>query len=210
VWIHDSSGDRQLSQEGYAFRPAMARDGEKVFYMIRRTVERSFWIGELWSEELKTGRRERVLPDFLVQYYDVSPDGKLVAFSARDAKGKPRIWIASTERRFPPRQLSPSDEAEEQRPFFGKSGDIFFMREEPSGARFVYRMKADGTGRGKAVTRPVQYLVNISPDENGPSPGRRFLRKRKDRARWLSRSESANRLSCASAGLDRSFRSLFS
>ena len=165
VWVHDSSGDRQVSQEGYAFRPALSPDGAKVFYLVRRAIHRPSWIGELWSADMNGRHRERVLTDFLISHYDVSADGKRLVFDAFDAKGNSRIWVASTERLFPPRQLSPSDDASEQRAFFGQSGDIFFLREERNGLRFVYRMRADGVSRFKATPEPILFLVNITPDE---------------------------------------------
>lgn len=53
---------------------------------------------------------------------------------------------------------------EEERAFFGASGDIYFMRERPPDMAYVYRMKPDGSDR-RQVSGPITFLVNISPDE---------------------------------------------
>lgn len=114
--------------------------------------------------DLATGRNERVLPEFLVRAYDVSPDGRFIVFDAFDATDRSRIWIAPIDRSQAPRRLTPEDVLEEQRPFFGKSGDIVFMQEPSPGLRFLYRMKPDGSSRQR-VSESMTFLVNIAPDE---------------------------------------------
>jgi DNA-binding winged helix-turn-helix (wHTH) protein/Tol biopolymer transport system component len=164
VWYHDERGDRPVSAEGYAYRPQVSSDGVKVYYLVRRAAKRSSWIGELWSADLTSGRIEPVLPNFLVQYFHVARDGKHVVFDSLDGTGRSRLWVASTDRSEPPRRLTPEGNVDEQRPFFGASGAIYFMREESTDRRFVYRMNTDGSGRRK-LSDPITFLVNISPDE---------------------------------------------
>jgi Tol biopolymer transport system component len=163
VWYHDVRGDRPISGEGYAYRPQVSADGTKVFYVVRRAVHSGFWVGELWSTDLGSGRSERLLPDFLVRYFHVAHDGKQVVFDSLDSAGRSRLWIAPTDRSEPPRKLTP-DGADEQRAFFGESGTIYFMREESTDLRFIYRMNADGSNRRK-ISGPITFLVNVSPDE---------------------------------------------
>jgi hypothetical protein len=66
------------------------------------------------------------------------------------------------------------EDAAEQRPFFSRSGSIYFMRERARGLYSLYRVTPDGSGRQK-VSEDVHFLVNITPDEkwavswsNGP------------------------------------------
>ncbi|MBZ5575399.1 MAG: protein kinase [Acidobacteriia bacterium] len=163
VWYHDETGDRPLSVEGFAYRPLVSPDGSRVFYLIKRGAKGASWIGELWSVELASGRNERVLSDFLVQSYSVSRDGKSIVFDTFDASGHSRIWTATLDRSRSPRKLSPDGDLEEQRPFFGKTGDIYFSQLQ--NGRFLYRMKSDGSARQKLSLDMDAYLANISPDE---------------------------------------------
>ena len=164
VWYHDENGDRPLSGEGYSYRPLITPDGGRVFYLVRRGARGAIWTGELWAADLATDRNERVLPDFLVQNYHVSRDGKRVVVDRFDESGNSSIWIAAIDRSLPPRRLSPEGNGQELRPFFGASGDIYFTLQQPQG-RILYRMRSDGSGRQKLSAQPDTYLVNVSPDE---------------------------------------------
>ena len=141
VWYHDESGDRPLSVEGYAYRPLVSPDGSRVFYLVRRGAKGALWIGELWAAELSSGRNERVLPDFLVQNYHVSRDGRYIVVDRLERSGRSNIWVAAIDRSQPPRKLTPDGDGDEQRPFFGAS------------ARRSLSSESDA------------YLVNILPDE---------------------------------------------
>ena len=168
VWVHDSSGERQISSEGYAILPgrsaAQARDfspdGKKLYYRVRRDPNRAFDSGELWATELESGRRERLLSDFLVTGYDISADARQVVFAALDSAGESRLWLASVDRRFPPRQLPPVGV---DSPIFGPHGDVFYRAVEGN-SNFLYRMKQDGTERRKVISDPILYLDTVSPD----------------------------------------------
>ncbi len=161
VWLHDAKGDRQISSEGLAAGPSFSPDGKKVYYIVGSSSSRAFFAGELWVAELATGRSERVLPGYMVTGYALSTDGKRAAFAALDSQGKPRLWIASLDRRFPPRQLTSSG-AEDQ-PFFGPQGQLYFRVTEGS-VNHIYRMKEDGTERRKLRDDPVLSLAGVSPD----------------------------------------------
>jgi hypothetical protein len=114
----------------------------------------------LWVSDVASARRERLLPGFPVNRYDISTDGKRVVFSAVDASGKSSLLLARLDGRSSPRDLS---SLEASRPFFGPGGDIFFLaREGESG--YVYHTKEDGTGAEKIVPDPVIYLIALSPD----------------------------------------------
>jgi Tol biopolymer transport system component len=164
VWYHDEGGERPLSGEGYAYRPLVAPDGRRVFYLVRRGAKGAIWTGELWATELVSGRNERVLPEFLVQSYHASADGKYVVVDRFDALGHSSIWVAAIDRSQPPRRLTRVSAVQEQRPFFGISGDIYFTQQDLHG-RMLYRIRADGSDGQRLSSEPDSHLVNISPDE---------------------------------------------
>ncbi len=169
IWLHDRKGDRQISSEGLAVSPMLSPDGDKIFYLVRSGASQAFVSGELWAAELAKDHAEKVLPGFEISRYDISADGRRMVFAAYDARGKSSLWLASLDRRSPPKQLrSPS---EDSRPFFAPDASIVFLRREspsPSGStaqsNYIYRMNADGSGQTKVIHDPVIYLLGVSPD----------------------------------------------
>ena len=168
VWLHDDSGDRQVTFEGYSTfgtigpsRSNFSADGRKLYYLVRQQGAREFEDGELWVADLDSKRSERLLPGFTTAQFDVSADGKRVVFTVRKDKTI-QIWLASLERRFPPRKISTS-QFNERRPVFGPAGDVFFLAFEPGG-RALYRMKEDGTGRQRIRPDASGALASVSPD----------------------------------------------
>jgi hypothetical protein len=113
---------------------------------------------------LKTGKNERLFPQFLISSYDISADGKYVVFDAFDKDDRTRLWLALVDGNEPPRRLTPSPAAEEQRPFFGPSGDIYFMQLPLQSRPSLNRMKPDGSQR-RELAHTIPFLVNVSPDE---------------------------------------------
>lgn len=169
VWIHDERGERQVSTEGYAGfgnfgspRSYFSVDGKKLYYLMRRESAREFNDGELWAAELDSGHVERLLPGFTTAFFDISADGKRVAFEVHDRDGKPRVWLASLERRFSPRRISSSEDLGERRPVFGPAGDLFFVGFDGK-TNQPYRMKEDGRGR-QAVVPDALGIQSVSPD----------------------------------------------
>jgi Tol biopolymer transport system component len=165
VWYHDQTGDRPLSVEGYAYRPLVSPDGAKVFYLVRRAAKDSFWIGELWYTELTSGRRERVVADFLIRHFDAAKDGRHVVFDTFNTSGRSEIWLAALDHSEPPKRLSPDGQVGEERPVFGISGRIYFIQQDSAGTRSLRRMKSDGTERETLSSDAITFLVNVSPDE---------------------------------------------
>ncbi len=164
VWVHDSSGERQVSLEGYAHRPRFTPDGKRLLYLVVKNAapERS----ELWVTESDSGRSEPLLPGFLLSRsigrsaYDISPDGRQVVMQAADREGKNRLWVAPLDRRSPPRQIP---DVEGDAPHFGPEGEIFFRGREGSYG-FGFRVRQDGTGLRKANDYPVTGTVGLSRD----------------------------------------------
>jgi Tol biopolymer transport system component len=162
VWIRDSNGERQISSEGFAEAPSLSPDGTKAYYLVRPLgATGPFTNGALWAVELKGGRSEQPLPGFTVTGYDISPDGRWIVFAAQDPHGESRLWVASPDRRFPPRQI-PSSTSDDS-PIFGPGGDIFFRATE-GGSNFIYRVKQDGTGRQKVLPNPILDFFSVAPD----------------------------------------------
>jgi len=120
-----------------------------------------FVTGELWALDLGSERSERLLPGLLMTGYDVSRDGKRVAFAALDPDGKSHLWVATLDRRSSPRQLSSS--SEEDQPTWGAGSDLF-LRAAEGHKYFLCRMKEDGTARQKVTSEPIIDLESVSPD----------------------------------------------
>jgi eukaryotic-like serine/threonine-protein kinase len=159
IWAHDSTGDRQATSEGYAYLPSFSGDGKRLYYLQRSATSPHFVSGELWVTDLSTGRRERLLPDFLMEHYDVSQDGKRVVFVSVDRTGHSPLWIAPVDASAPPRRLATLDAV---RALFHPKGGVVFVGGE-KGAPFLYRVRDDGSGFEKAMAEPVAFIYSVSP-----------------------------------------------
>jgi Tol biopolymer transport system component len=95
--------------------------------------------------------------------FDVSADGKLVAYAVRDRNQGSHLWLASLERRFPPRQLSPPD-SNEIRPIFGPAGEIFSMEYASNSTWPIHMIRPDGKGREQIRPDAEGLLQSASPD----------------------------------------------
>ena len=163
LWVHDDRGERQVSSQGLAAAPQFSPDGKEIYYVVNQSVPGvDFVVGELRAVNLETGQVRRVLPDFSVTGFSVSPDGKRVAVASPDPQGHSHLWIAALDLRSAPRQLFSS--ADEDQPAFASDGELFFRAAE-GGTNFVYRMKEDGSGRTKVSPGPIYSFHNISPDK---------------------------------------------
>ena len=167
VWMHDEGGDRQISSEGYARSPLLSPDGKTLYFVqenrdVHSPPQRA--IGEvsarqLMRTDLRSGITESVLSAAGLSQFSVFPDGKRIVY-ARLENGVRHIWVAYADRRSPPRQISSGND---DSPILVANGDIFFRSLE-NGTYFVYRMKADGSGREKVLPTSAIRLVAVSPD----------------------------------------------
>jgi Tol biopolymer transport system component len=161
VWVHDGSGEREISLEGYASQATFSPDGKTLFYVVTRAGT-----SELWSADVSSGRSEALLPGFSLgaggvsQLYNISPDGRQVVVYAPDREGKSRIWLAPVNRRSPP-QFIPNVEGDS--PLFAPTGEIYFRAREGSYG-YAYRVRPDGSGLTKVVDYPVIATNGISQD----------------------------------------------
>jgi serine/threonine protein kinase len=161
IWIHDDSGERQLSGEGYAFWPLLSRDGRRVVFRRAAAVVSGQVPTELWMLDLVTGRTEQLLPGRLVSQHDVSIDDYVVA-SVPDTDGASRLWLASLDGLEPPR---PIPGAEGYSPRFGANDDILFRRLDDNTGSVMYRIGRDGTGLRRMSAEPVGTVIGASsPD----------------------------------------------
>jgi len=159
VWLHDKEGDHQISSEGNAGKPTFNSEGNNLYYLMANgQTDRT----ELWVRNLASGTTERLLPGYSMNAYSVSRDGKQVAFSADDPSGRSSLWVAPTNHRSAPVRISPSSAIDDS-PHFLPDGDLVFRAIE-GGVNFLYRMKADGTGRRKITSVPILDISAISPD----------------------------------------------
>ena len=168
VWIQDSSGERQVSLEGYSFDVRFTPDGKKLCYRILKGSLPVSDPSDLRVLELDSGRSQPLLPGFPVTgrwgvAYDISPDGHKVVAAVVDGEGRYRLWVAPLDRSYAPRQIP---HVEGQRPVFGPRGEIFF-RSILGTSSSISRVQEDGTGLRQAVVgEKGGHPTGISPDGN--------------------------------------------
>jgi Tol biopolymer transport system component len=161
IWIHDARGDRQITSQGYAFLPSFAADGTRVFHLQRSRANRRFVSGELWSTNISTGTRERLLPDFLMEHYSVARDGRRVVFVTVDESGRSGVWLAMLDGSAPPRQLASHDIV--VRALFDPNGGVLFVGGK-RGAPFLYRIQEDGSRAEQLLPQSITFISSVSPD----------------------------------------------
>jgi dipeptidyl aminopeptidase/acylaminoacyl peptidase len=160
LWVHDSRGERQITSEGYAYWPSISPDGKKLYYLVRAGGTESFIKGGLWITNLDSGHRQRLLPDFQMQRYTISPDGQRVVFTAVDEKGRTPVWVASLNGQTAPRRLTTMDSWDA---YFGAPGEVVFEGDE-KGTPYIYRIKEDGSELQKMLPTPFLIALGVSPD----------------------------------------------
>jgi eukaryotic-like serine/threonine-protein kinase len=175
LWVHDRGGDHQVTSEGSAYfvspddgssRAVFSPEGQRVYYLGKRSrgesAQRSPGKSEvLWTTELGSGRSEVLVTGLSGSGFDLSPDGRSVAYSMRGKDGTESIWLAFVDHRSPPRQIKSS--SNEFSPLFAPDGNLVFMSSEGDKS-FIYRMNQDGSGRRKITPNPVVLLQTVSPD----------------------------------------------
>jgi eukaryotic-like serine/threonine-protein kinase len=163
LWVHDPDGDRQITSEGFSFLPSFSPDGKTLYYLVRSRASRRFVSGELWAASLETHHTARLLPDFLMEQFNVSLDGKRVVFLSVDEAGHSQLWVAPLDANAPPRMLASEEYAD--RALFDPHGGVIFVGGD-HGVSYLYHVNDDGTGIRKLFPTPVSYLYAISPDGN--------------------------------------------
>ncbi|HTA70297.1 MAG TPA: protein kinase [Bryobacteraceae bacterium] len=159
LWIHDSKGERQITFEGYAYLPSFSRDTTRLYYLQRSNANRQFVSGELWAVDLQTGKKQCLLPDLMMENYDISPDGKQVVFINAVNSGR-TLWIGSTDGSSPARLLA---NQQCNRALFAPDGEIYFAGGGDDGM-YLQKINADGSGLQRVVPEKAMFLYDISPD----------------------------------------------
>ena len=73
VSVPNPSGDRQISIEGYAYKPTISPDGKKLYYRVLKGGTSPFLgASELRVADIESGRNELLLPGFAVTSYSVT------------------------------------------------------------------------------------------------------------------------------------------
>ncbi len=165
VWLHDANGDRQISSEGFAALPGLARsvfspDGKNLFYLNRKEGLPPSNSGELWMANLESGHTESVLPGILMRDFDLAPDGKRVVFTSLNEQGSSRVWIATFDHRTPPQQVS---SIESDQPSFSPAGTLVFRGREGD-SNVVYRLELNDEKPQRIGAESAPGFSGVSPD----------------------------------------------
>jgi len=157
IWIHDATGQRQLSSEGeVASWPVFSPDASVLYYLLRRGEGPG---AELWRTMVDSGKSETVFPGISMAAFDLSPDGNQVLYATAASDGKAPLWVAPLDRSLPATRLNIFDA---QWPHFGDHGQILFLRTEGS-RNYLERMNPDGSHSSKVFPYPVADFQNVSP-----------------------------------------------
>jgi hypothetical protein len=132
-----------------------------VYYLLRSNSNRRYVSGELWSANLSSAKRERLLPEFLLADYSISDDGTRVVFVAIGEDGRTSVWLAPLDGRAAPRRLSDMNAV---RAFFGADGDVLFHARDQSDAQYLFRIREDGSQLAKAIPDSIIDVYDVSPD----------------------------------------------
>jgi serine/threonine protein kinase/Tol biopolymer transport system component len=164
IWIHDAAGERATLSEGYATAPRLSQDGTHVFCLVVRDwwLSARGWVAasaELRSVDLASGKSDTVLSGMSVTDYAISRDEKEVAFTTADSGGASQIWLASLDRRTPPRQIARGGDQVS----LGAGGNLVF-RSLDEKTTVLVRTKKDGSERERITTAPILDKFGVSPD----------------------------------------------
>jgi eukaryotic-like serine/threonine-protein kinase len=160
IWVHQSSAERQMTFEGYTQLPVLSPTENKLYFLQRSGDAPSFVSGELWSIDLGTLARTKALRGFRMTHFDLSENGKQIAFTVTEPAEQSGVWLATLKGRAAPRRVS---DDKEDRVLFLKNGDMLTLSWDGND-RHLYRVGQDGS-RQKLHEDSLLYLVAVSPDD---------------------------------------------
>jgi len=156
IWIHDESGERQLSSEGEVIgEPVYSPDGNVVYYLLRR---RDGSGADLWRTGVNSGKSEALLPDTSMTAFDVSRDGKEVVYTTA-TEGTTHLWLAVLDGSRPATQV---DIRGAQWPQFGTQGHILFQR-AVGNLNYLEQIDEDGSNHRRVLPSPILQYQGVSP-----------------------------------------------
>ncbi len=173
IWIHEPTGERAVTSEGFAYAPRLSNDGRRVFYLSRQPA---IGAAEIWTTDLASGRTERVLPGIAVSDFAIAPDEREVAYTVRPGGGDSQVWLATLDRRSAPhRVIDGSDSVS-----FGP-GETLIVRALGDRSNTLVRVKKDGSGRerigsyviidkGQASPSGAWVIAGVVPDSAASNP----------------------------------------
>ena len=158
VWIHDGSGERQISTAGVCLLAAVFC--KRTDALLPRDPQRRDGPDPIRAVD----ERPRVRPRRTVAprppYHpvpDLSRDDRLVA-SVQEGDGKARLWVGTLDGREPPRRLGNLEGAS---PRFGAAGEIYF-RATDGGSMALFRTDDSGRTRERVNSEDVGSIVGRS------------------------------------------------
>jgi Tol biopolymer transport system component len=157
IWMHNASGDREISPDGVASSPSFSTDGTSLYWLRQESLNAD---AELWAMNLTSGRIGPVLPGVVMESYGISADGKQVVFASSKPSGQSQIWLAPLNRLEQPRQVTKS---RADSPFFGSQDELIFRSPEEQ-ASFLERIKPAGEGRERILSDTIIFLYDVSRD----------------------------------------------
>ena len=109
---------------------------------------------------LQSGQKQRLLPDFLMEHYAVSPDGEQIVFINAEGSGRESLWIGTADGSSPPRRLVNQDCTSA---LFAPDGEIYFAGGD-YGKHVSAKDQPDGSGLQRVIPEKAIFLYDISPD----------------------------------------------
>jgi hypothetical protein len=155
--MHDSKGDRMVSQEGSASSPMFSADGKRLYYLLQRNNLSK--TRELWQMDLVSGNSKVVLPGLQILDYDISQDETQVAFTVPAGERVSDIFVAAADRSTSPRLVVRGGSGVN----FGADGQLFFMQFSDK-ANYLARIQMDGSGLERIQNLRITHKENVSPD----------------------------------------------
>jgi Tol biopolymer transport system component len=144
VWLHANDGDRPIVSEGAPSLLRFSPDGARLLFLDgNRASPRmgpSDAPGVLRAYDLQQRRVDTLLGGVQITEYDISRDGKLLAYTLFK-EHEPHIWLVPLDGSRPPRQLI-ADAA--RAPNFAADGFLYYSR-IAEGTVAPWRVALDGS-----------------------------------------------------------------
>ena len=187
VWLHDNDGDRPIVSEGDPSQLRFSPDGARLLFLDgNRASPRmgpSDVPGVLRAYDLQQRRVDTLLGGVRITEYDISRDGKLLAYTLFTGH-EPHIWLVPLDGSRPPRQLI-ADAA--RAPNFAADGFLYYSR-TVKGTVAPWRVALDGShaarvgnldGSMRALSPSGSWRVEFRRQSSSPAL-RIYLRRLSD------------------------------
>src|SRR5215471_13732444 len=112
----------------------------------------------LWSTELGSGISNSALPGIPLIDFDISRDGRQVAFTARNGSDS-QVFLAPLDGSAPPRPVIHGGD----KVSFGGASELVF-RQLGAHVNYLARVKTDGTSLERISDDPIWNVPSVSPD----------------------------------------------